>query len=193
MKRLAWCGSLLLVILQVSCGGRAASWLDSAVDRGASKIDTSIRRDGGMLVLDQRPWPDAAVNHSLFIALFVDTIMADCMPMVPPDPVMLTGHVEAMNNGTIPVGPIQLTSGRLVEYKTGIELGTFALKPIDAHVVKPGEGLSAKIEKVAGSLTPNVGCQICGKMTRVEIAYAGAGLPAGAKVLSDPVTVGCAY
>jgi hypothetical protein len=182
MRHLAGAGLVLLLL--ASCGGRPATVLDGAPPRP----DTARGRDG--VVKDRRS--SEAVNGSVFITLIVKDLYADCMPMVPPDPLTLIGHAELLNNGSIAVGPIQFTAGRILR-ATGEELGAFSVKPIAAYVIKPGEGLSPAIEKVPGSLTPAFDCSSCGKPVRVELAYAGAGLPAGAKIISADVTIGCAY
>jgi hypothetical protein len=116
------------------------------------------------------------------------------MPAVPPDPVQLKGHLELLNNGATAVGPIQLTQGRIV-WLTGGVAATFGVKPIAAYVIKPGEGLSPSVEKVADSLkmTSGSACGLCGKDVRLEVTYTGAGLPAGSKATSAKRALSCAY
>jgi hypothetical protein len=177
----------LMVILLASCGGRTLT-TDGAADRGP-RLDTAGAREGG--VKDRRMSTEAP-NTSVFVLWVVEQLGADCMPMVPADPITLTGHAEILNNGSISVGPIQFTAGRILRL-TGEELATFSVAPIQDVVIKPGEGMSPKITKVANSLKPAFDCGTCGTSVRVELAYAGAGLPAGAKVVSSDVKISCAY
>jgi len=72
-------------------------------------------------------------------------------------------------------------------------LFTFDVKPIASFVIKPGEGLSPQVEKVADSLKPVGACSLCGTSIRVTLGYAGAGVPAGATITSADVALSCAY
>jgi len=188
LKHLA-CWTVVLAMLHLCCGTRQAPVLDGAADTTSHQPDTSSGRDSR---IDQQLPRDSAVNLNLFAALFVDKFFADCMPAVPPDPIALTGHMELLNNGKIAVGPIQLSGGTIVS-ATGATLATFDVKPIAPFVIKPGEGLSPEVVKVAGTLKPAGGCGLCGKPVQVEISYTGAGLPVGAKVVSAEVALSCAY
>jgi hypothetical protein len=114
------------------------------------------------------------------------------MPAVPADPVVLNGHVELLNNGSVAVGPIQFSGGTIASSAGGV-VATFDVKPIAAFVIKPGEGLSPQVEKVPGSLKTTSACGLCGKTVRVALALSGAGIPAGSKVTSSEVKLSCAY
>jgi len=184
--------AVALVMLQLSCGGRVARLPDGGADGPAGRDSAGNETAPPDVGRDLPSAVDAQVNHDLFAALFVEKLFADCMPMVPPDPVNLAGHFEMLNNGGIPVGPIQLGDGRLIG-AAGAEFGTFDVNPILPTVMKPGEGLSINVEKVPGSLKPAGACALCGTSLRVELAYSGAGVPAGAKMLSPEVSLSCAY
>lgn len=186
------CSVVALLLLQASCGGRNVPVLDGAADGRSGKPDASGNGHDGTIVKDLAP-TDTAVNRSLYAAFFVDKFFADCMPAVPPDPVTLTGHVEFLNNGSISVGPIQFTGAKIVS-PTGVGLATFEVQPIAPFVIKPGEGLSPQVKKVPDTLKIAEGaCGLCGKSVRVELTYAGAAVPVGAKVVSSDVTMSCAY
>ena len=182
-----------LCLLLAACGNRATPFPDGA--RDAPPPRDSVGLEGsvvdGPAPLDQAP-RDHAVNPNLYAALFVDKLWADCMPAVPPDPVSLTGHAEFLNSGGATLGPIQLGQARLVDL-AGNQLGTFEVKPIAPLTLKPGEGGSPAVEKVAGSFKPAGACQYCGKPARVELGYSGAGIPAGARMVSSQVALSCAY
>jgi hypothetical protein len=181
---------VVLVLLQLSCGGRNVPVLDAATDGIPQQPDSGSGPDNGLK--KDMPSTDARVNHSLYAAFFVHQLFADCMPSVPPDPVSLTGHAEFLNNGSIPVGPIQFTGAKIVAL-TGEVLYTFDVKPIASFVIKPGEGLSPQVEKVADSLKPAGACSLCGTSIRVTLGYTGAGIPAGATITSADVALSCAY
>lgn len=164
MKHLASMG-WLLALTALSCGARSGMWLDAGAD------------------------PDA--NRSVSVALRMSTIWMDCMPGASPSIIGLTGALELRNNGTSPVGPIQLTSAYLLS-QTGQNLGSITLKPIAPQVIQPGQSLPVTVEKTDGPLALSIDCQSCGRMVRVELSYAGTGLPPS-KVISDPAPVSCAY
>jgi len=190
MSRLACC-SVVLIMVQASCGERRPPALDSAADGSSLPRDSGGGRDGPAQ-RDQLSPTDSKANHALFAALYIKQFYADCMPAVPPDPVQLSGHVELLNNGTTAVGPIQFTGGTIT-WPTGGVVATFGVKPIAAFVIKPGEGLSPQVEKVPGSLKAASACGLCGKAVRVELAFGGAGLPTGSKVSSSEIALSCAY
>lgn len=187
-------GAMALVTLLLSCGGRSTPLPDGGVD-GPGGRDSAGNHDLALpadLPRDLQPTRDGPVNNDIFATLFVEKLFADCMPAVPPDPVNLSGHIEMLNNGNIPVGPVQLGGGRLIS-TAGAELGTFDVSPIAPTVMKPGEGLSITVDKVPGSLKTADACALCGKPLNVELAYSGAGIPAAARMLSSEVSLSCAY
>jgi hypothetical protein len=185
------CCVVLLALLQVSCDERPAVPADAATDGISQDRDSSIPGDS-VPSADQPPHTDA--SSDLFIALMIETLYANCMPAVPPDPVKLEGHVEALNNGSSAVGPLSFTAGTLTA-NDGAELATFSVEPVLSHVIKPGEGLSEQIVKVPGSLELASGsaCGLCGETVRVGLSYSGAGIPGGARVTSPRLTLSCAY
>lgn len=185
-------GAVALAML--SCGGRSAPLPDGGADSEArrDRAGNDDLTSPADLPRDLQATRDGPVNSNLFAALFVEKLFADCMPAVPPDPVNLSGHIEMLNNGSIPVGPVLLGGGRLIS-AAGAELGTFDVSPIAPTVVKPGEGLSLPVDKVPGSLKTAAACALCGKALKVELAYSGAGIPSGARMLSSEVSLSCAY
>jgi hypothetical protein len=181
---------VVVLVLLLSCGGRNVPVLDAAADGIPQQPDNGGGSDNGLK--KDLPPTDAQGNPSLYAAFFVHQFFADCMPSVPPDPVSLTGHAEFLNNGSIAVGPIQFSGGKIVAL-TGEVLYTFDVKPIASFVIKPGEGLSPQVEKVVDSLKPAGACSLCGTSIRVTLGYTGAGIPAGATVTSADVALSCAY
>lgn len=185
MSKLTCC-ALALSLTLLACGERQPPFLDGALG-GDGALDGSSLNEASS---DQTPAD--ATSAGLYIALKIETFFANCMPSVPPDPITLKGHVELLNNGTLNVGPLQLSAGTILS-ATGAVAGTFNVKSSTSAVVKPGEGLSVPIEKVPGSLQNAAACGMCGKSVRIRLAYAGAGIPTGAKVTSVAVTLSCAY
>jgi hypothetical protein len=191
MSKLTCCCALALSLTLLACGERQPPLLDGALG-GDGALDGAF--DGSSLndaASEQTP-ADATPSPGLYIALKIETFFANCMPSVPPDPITLKGHAELLNNGTLNVGPLQLSAGTILS-ATGAVAGTFNVKSSTSTVVKPGEGLSVPIEKVPGSLQNAAACGMCGKSVRIRLAYAGVGIPTGAKVTSVAVTLSCAY
>ena len=176
----------VLVSVGFGCGSRQLPLPDSgAFDR--STIDLRSR--------DERSTNDQfskdAVTGAVSASLSVVEIFADCMPIVAPDPVRFTGYAELSNNSKLPVGPVQFSIGRVIDYKTGQELATFTLYQISPIVIYPGERLATVVEKAPNSMNLNNCLKICVGLVRIELAYEGPGVPQGSKVLSPPATLSC--
>lgn len=136
---------------------------------------------------------DDAGRVSFISSVHVNTLMQDCMPIVPPDPLQFSGTLDLMNTGTLPVGPV-MASEAIVAAADGHELARFAIEPVTLAVVAPGAMGSVMVAKRAGTLMPAMGCTAvpCGMLARVRLPITGPNVPPGTIANSPLTTVMCA-
>jgi hypothetical protein len=203
----------------IACGGPAASdagdvlGSDSAdstmptdgADANDSSMDaldaTDASTDAGVDVGDDAidATPDSADANdgggtvSLTAMVTVGSIGQNCMPIVAPDPLSVSGSVDVSNTGTATIGPITSTSGAILS-ESGMEIATFAIDPISIAAIGPGATGSATFTKTSGTLMPANGCETvpCNATVRVAIDLSGPNIPSGARAISAISRVECA-
>jgi hypothetical protein len=117
---------------------------------------------------------------SFVVSVRVEQLAQSCMPGAPTDAVSFHGAVVVMNNGSVPVGPVTVGEGAIVNI-AGMELARFAVDPAMVATVAPGTTGEAAVTKTAGSLVPaRCRAELCGQLVRVRLAISGSGIPAGA-------------
>lgn len=126
----------------------------------------------------------------------VTAINQNCMPAVPRDPLTLSGTVALTNSGSVPIGPITLSTGLVVRLLGGDTLATFGVTPVTLAAVTPRQTGSVTFVKTSDSLANDAGtqgCQIvpCGTPVRIVMPLAGTNVPDGARAASEPMTIPC--
>ena len=59
----------------------------------------------------------------------VTTLGQDCMPVVAADPLSLRGSITLTNTGTVPIGPVTLSAGQVLDLATARPLTPCASRP----------------------------------------------------------------
>jgi hypothetical protein len=144
------------------------------------------------------PPADADVTAAFTAMTAVSTIGQNCMPVVAADPLSLSGSITLTNTGTVPIGPITLSTGFVTRLLGGDTLATFAVTPVTLAAVPPGQSATVAFTKTAGSLTGDAGvsgCEIvpCDSPVRIVLRLTGPHLPDGARSSSEPMTMPCAH
>jgi hypothetical protein len=165
---------------------------DAASDAGAS--DGPLAGDGGP---DSTLPLEAGTGAEAGVAAFVATVRLDrlfqnCQPIVAADPLQVTGTLELMNTGGIPIGPV--TASQAILTSEGLmELGRFSVGSVQLDAVAPGATASVPIMKTMGSLMPANGCGTgCGMLVRVRLPISGPNVPTGAIINSPLMPLTCA-
>jgi hypothetical protein len=118
----------------------------------------------------------------------------DCMPVVAPDPVQVSGTITLANNGATPVGPISGSTGAFLS-AGGVQLASFQITPVNLGSIAPGGTVSSAFDKVVNSLMPAAGCNTiaCSSMVRTIIFYDGPGVPPGSFADGGLMPFTCAF
>jgi hypothetical protein len=163
---------------------------DAATSFDATPANDAAR-DGDATVSDAG---SDAVASALDVELRVDTLFQNCMPIVAKDPITFQGTLTITNKSAVPLGPLTFATGKFLGAQAGAPLATFDVDATSGTIA-PSEKRSIVVEKVAGSLSPANGCQTvaCNSEVTVELAYGGAGAPAGAVVRAKAQAMSCAF
>ena len=170
-------GALLASALVMGCGTAPAAVDASTATDAATPSDTGAS----------------------FVAMtLVSSLNENCMPAVPPDPLPIAGMIQVTNTGAVPLGPIHVDRGLVVQLLGGETVASFDVAPIDLPVLAPGQTSALAFSKTDGSLHGAAGasgCDIvaCGSAVRIALLLSGPGVPDGARASSEPLTVSCAF
>lgn len=145
--------------------------------------------------------PDASADGAAvsFVAMTtLTTLNQNCMPAVPRDPLTVMGTVSITNTGTVPLGPITIDRGLVVQLLGGATLATFGVTPVTIAAIAPRATGTATFTKATDTLAGDAGvagCQIvpCGSPIRVALELRGTNLPDSARAASEPGTLPCTH
>ncbi|MFO0648813.1 MAG: hypothetical protein U0326_21410 [Polyangiales bacterium] len=167
---------------------------DLPVTDGSADVATDTASDAQDAAADA---PDAPVVT--FSAMTTITaINQNCMPAVPRDPLSIMGSIALTNTGTVPIGPITLTTGLVVRLLGGDTLATFGVTPATLAAVAPRQTGTVTFTKAADTLgndAGTAGCEIvpCGTPVRISIPLSGTNVPDGTRAASEPMTIPCTH
>jgi hypothetical protein len=118
-------------------------------------------------------------------------ITENCMPIVPPDPVNITASIKITNTGNVPIGPVSVAGGDVLQNLNPI--ASFAAQPVQTPVLMPGQSQTLQVTKVANSVMPAKACATlpCNGGVNLAVPYAGPGIPNGNRAVSGLTFVTC--
>lgn len=155
--------------------------VDSASPDTTSDVSTDVGDAG-----------DAASSVELKLEVAVG---ANCMPIVPADPLSVTGTLTVKNLTTGTIGPVTASFGTLA-VPGGASFATYTIASIDLGTIGPGATKTGTFTKNPATMsidpvaTPI--CKRCADKVEVETTVYGAGSSVGRVIRSVPVPISCA-
>ena len=182
----------------------AAAPPDAATPRDASASDVAPPDAADAAPADAAPAdaaPDApAVDAAppdagaVVASVKITTLFMNCMPVVPKDPISVTGSVEVTNSTPGTIGPVAGSRGE-IRSAAGALLTTFDLTTaLSIGPLTAGQTASANFTKRPTSAVPAAQCATltCNSDVTVSVPLTGTGLPP-TTARSAPVRVSCAF
>jgi hypothetical protein len=211
---------VLPVCVLVACGGASSQQLgpdDSASSSGGSgsssggsssggsssggndgggtdaKSDAFPGKDGGGSssgAPDTGPPPNGVITTQITIT----DLFENCQPIVAADPITMKGSITIGNGTSTSIGPISFPGGTFLNPQGHAVIAGFKLQPVTMGAVGSGQSLTVDIEKQQNSAEPSNACATlpCGGQVIVEVNASGPGIPANARITTNPIKVGCA-
>lgn len=190
--------SLFLIACLFGCSTSSstpdATAPDVAADTASDNAPADVATDTQDAAADAQ---DAAVVA--FSAMTtVTSINQNCMPAVPRDPLAIMGSIALTNTGTVPIGPITLTTGLVVRLLGGDTIATFGVTPATLAAVAPRQTGAVTFVKASDTLANDAGtagCEIvpCGTPVRISLPLSGTNVPEGTRAASEPMTIPCTH
>ncbi|MEM6994124.1 MAG: hypothetical protein AAF721_26660 [Myxococcota bacterium] len=139
----------------------------SGGDSGSSGGDSGS--SGGTTTGDSGSGSSGGGNAMIEATVSGVMLFQDCMPIVDPDPLGITGTIDIMNTGDEPA-TATVVDGRIID-GGGAEVGTFTTVEAAFGPVPVGESSSETFTKADNSLDPANGCGVamCNQMYTVEL------------------------
>jgi hypothetical protein len=133
--------------------------------------------------------PNGMVTASLSDVM----IFENCMPIVAPDPVSISATITITNTGNVPIGPVTVGSGEVVQNMN--VLISWKAQPVQTGVIQPGQSAMLQIAKTANSAMPAKACATlpCNGGVNLSVPYTGPGVPNGNRAVSGLNFVTCAF
>ena len=172
----------------------AASAPDTATGDAAPPPDAATPRDSS--APDAAPPVDAAPPDAgaVTASVKITNLFMNCMPIVPKDPISLSGSIDVTNSTPGTVGPIAGSRGE-IRSAAGALLTTFDFTAaVSIGPLTAGQTGTGAFVKRPTSAVPAAQCATlpCNSDVTVSVALTGAGLPA-TTARSTPVRVNCAF
>lgn len=138
--------------------------------------------------------PDHASPSRLSFTLKLDRLDQGCMPIVPPDPLQVTGTLTITNGDGQAAGPFHVDSGLVADAQT-VYLASFRISPLGPFLVPAHGTIELAFRKLPGTLDPALRCQRipCGSDARVGLYVIDGKDVNVAKPLSAPTKVECTF
>jgi hypothetical protein len=164
-----------------SSGGSGDSGSDARGGSSSGSGDSGLRSD-------------APINGVITTQITITDLLENCQPVVQADPIELKGSITITNGTASSIGPITFPGGAFLLPQTQTVLATFKLKPVTMSALGSGVSETVAIEKQQNSSDPSNACNTlpCGSEVIVEVTASGPGVPANARIRTDPIKVGCA-
>lgn len=177
----------------------AAAPPDAATPRDASAPDVAPPDAADAAPADaapDAPAVDAAPPDAgaVVASVKITTLFMNCMPVVPKDPISVTGSVEVTNSTPGTIGPVAGSRGE-IRSAAGALLTTFDLTTaLSIGPLTAGQTASANFTKRPTSAVPAAQCATltCNSDVTVSVPLTGTGLPP-TTARSAPVRVSCAF
>lgn len=131
---------------------------------------------------------DTDGTSPLIIAIVDAELWADCMPVIPPDPVQGSWYVE-FDNTNNPADTEAVVTGAWLSPSGGEPKSEpILVDPVASGPIKAGDYVSIKLEKLVGQ--PHSACGHCGEFYDLVLEYDEGGITHEVK---EDVTISCAF
>lgn len=184
-----------------STGSDAAAPVDAATPRDASAPDVAAPDAAADAAAPADAAPDAPAMDAappdagaVVASVKITNLFMNCMPVVPKDPISVTGSVDVTNSTPGTIGPVAGSRGE-IRSAAGALLTTFDLTAaLSIGPLTAGQTASANFTKRPTSAVPAAQCATltCNSDVTVSVPLTGPGLPA-TTARSGPVRVTCAF